>query len=138
MHLGGILDQGSTCEVERMAKGPFGKGIRAKEARKLIKEVGGAKDAELKAEIERILGHSSGSSNKIYRLTDCRVVDISHSNARLYESTEEFRQFLASVEETARRSTRLGRAFPAGAASLMRLGNWPRRSQPSCSWMLRS
>ena len=41
-----------------MAMGPFGKAIRAKEARKLLKEVGGAKDAELNAEIERILGHS--------------------------------------------------------------------------------
>jgi hypothetical protein len=98
-----------------MAKGPFGKAIRAKEARKLLKKVGGAKDAELKAEIERILGHSSGPSNKIYRLTDGRVVSISNSNARIYESTEEFRQFLASVEERARRKPQhpLG-SFPGG------------------------
>jgi hypothetical protein len=99
-----------------MAKGPFGKAIRAKEARKLLKEVGGAKDAELKAEIERILGHSSEPLDEIYRLTDGRVVDISYSNARLYESTEEYRQFLASVQETARRSPQhpLGTRFPSG------------------------
>src|SRR6516225_8876027 len=99
-----------------MAKGPFGKAIRAKEARKLLKEVGGAEDAELKAEIERILGHSSEHANRIYRLTDGRVVQISGSKARLYQATEEYRQVLEGVEEAARRKPRhpLGAHFPSG------------------------
>jgi hypothetical protein len=97
-----------------MAKAPFGKAIRAKEARKLLKEVGGAKDAELKAEIERILG--SERSDNIYRLTDGRVVDISYSKAHLYQSTEEYRHLLAGVEEAARCKPQhpLGARFPSG------------------------
>jgi hypothetical protein len=107
-----------------MAKGPLGNAIGAKKARKLLKEVGGAKDAELRAEIERILGHSSEPSDEIYRLTDGRVVHISYSNARLYESSEEYRQVLASVEEAAMRKPRhpLGTRFPSGGGFIDAVG----------------
>jgi hypothetical protein len=99
-----------------MAKGPFGTAVSAKKARELLKEIGGARDAELNAECERILGYPSAASNGVHRLPDGRVLDIYDDSARLYASAREYRQLLASVEETAKRKPQhpLGTRFPQG------------------------
>ena len=97
-----------------MAERPIGKAIGAKKARKLLREVGGAPDAELLAELERVLGYEP--SYEIHRLTDGRVVDISYGSGRIFESAEAYRRLLALVEERGRRKPQhpLGTAFPNG------------------------
>ena len=61
-----------------MAAGPLGKAIREKEARRLLKEVGGVGDAELNAERERILG--------LYKEAQRRV-ELSAGNASSSQAT---------------------------------------------------
>lgn len=62
-----------------MAAGPLGKAIREKEARRLLKEVGGGKDVELNAERERILG--------LYHQEARRRAELTAGNANAGQAT---------------------------------------------------
>jgi hypothetical protein len=92
------------------------KAIGARSARKLLREVGGAVDVALSAELERALGPSQIFGSEVFRLSDGRVLHVVAGSANMFESAEEFRLMLAKVEEVKNRTQThpLGVRFAGG------------------------
>jgi hypothetical protein len=61
-----------------------GKAIGAKQARALLEQVGGKRDAGLEAR------YPAGARHQVYLLEDARVIDLFLKSARIYESKEQF------------------------------------------------
>jgi hypothetical protein len=97
-----------------MAKRALGKAIGADRARKLVRDVGGAPDPELCAELERVLGFKH--SHEVYRLSNGGIVDISYGSGRVFVSREQYRRLLAHVGEIGKRKPQhpLGKGYPNG------------------------